>query len=196
MKTHLSERNARNSTDFEKHEAESEKYSTLNINEVETVIKSAVESVARVLELAPNKTPEYTLEIIEILLFDFGKLYISAGLEVAYDTLKQELSNSKINSNQPIDLSYLSTFKLTSEILYLLSSCIKKIMLPCAVNSPTIKNRMSSLSNSYISRCEISLNIIIGDTIAMICNRVAYLLTRQKKKDFICENIVEDDTEA
>lgn len=196
MKTHLPERNARNSTDFEKHEAENEKYSTLNISEVETVIKSAIESVARVLELAPNKTPEYTLEIIEILLFDFGKLYISAGLEVAYDTLKQELSNSKINSNQPIDLSYLSTFKLTSEILYLLSSCIKKIMLPCAVNSPTIKNRMSSLSNSYISRCEISLNIIIGDTIAMICNRVAYLLTRQKKKDFLCENIVEDDTEA
>ena len=51
MKTHLSERNARNSTDFEKHEAESEKYSTLNINEVETVIKSAVESVARVLQV-------------------------------------------------------------------------------------------------------------------------------------------------
>jgi len=196
MKTHLSERNTRNSSDLEKHDAECERYSNLNINEVETVIKSAIESVARVLELAPNKTPEYTLEIIEILLFDFGKLYISAGLEVAYDTLKQELSNSKINSSQPMDLSYLSTFKLTSEILYLLSSCIKKIMLPCAVNSPTIKNRMSSLSNSYISRCEVSLNIVIGDTIAMICSKVAYLLTRQKKKDFLCENIVEDDTEA
>ncbi|CUM63225.1 uncharacterized protein PRCAT00000796001 [Priceomyces carsonii] len=196
MKSHLSDKK-RASTDLEKvSDQEYEEYSKLNISKVETVIKSAIESIARLLELTTNKTPEYSLEILEILLFDFGKLYVGAGLDVAYEKLRQENVASKINSVQPFDLSYLSTFSLVTEILYLLSSCIKRIILPCAVNSPNIKNRMSNLTNGYISRCELSLNIILSETIEMIGSRLNYLLSRQRKKDFLCDNITEDDTEA
>lgn len=196
MKSKIAERSSRNSADLEKNTADYEENATLNLSKVEVVIKSVIESVARVLELSPLKAPEYSLEILEILLFDFGKLYINGGLEVSYDTLKQESANSKVHSTQLLDFSYLSSFNLVSEILYLLSSCIKKIILPCAVNTPNIKGRMINLTNRYVRRCEISLNIIILDTIKLITARIAFLLNKQKKKDFLCDNIVEDDTEA
>lgn len=179
----------------ERNDLEAELYKNISITKVETVLKSAIESVARILELTPTKAPELALEILEIILFDFGKLYIGGGLEVAYDHLKQENVSSKINSNQEFNFDYLYTFSLVSEILFLVSSTIKKIILPCAVNFPNIKNRMINLTNSYVSRCEVSLNILLQETLDLIAGRLAFCLTKQKKKDFFCDNI-EDDTEA
>lgn len=186
----------RNSTDLSEYNKEYEEYARLNIAKVETIIKSAIESIARVLELAPSRAAEYSLEIVEILLFDFGKLYIGGGLEVAYDSVKQENTSSKINSNVDFNFEYLTNFNVTSEILFLVSSCIKRIILPCTVNSPNIRNRMISLTNSYISKCEKSLNLILQETIELTSLRISYCLSKQKKKDFLTENIIEDDTEA
>lgn len=194
VKTKLSDKTVINPVDLEKQDQEAEEYSTLNITKVETILKSAIESISRLLELAPNKAPENSLEVLEIILFDFGKLYIGGGLEVAYDLLKQETQSSKVNSVQNIDFSFLDSFSLVSEILYLISSCIKKIIVPCAVNSPNIKNRMINLTNNFVTRCEVSLNIIIRETLEMISNRIAFILTKQKKRDFNCDTI-EDDTE-
>ncbi|KAK6200916.1 exocyst complex component SEC10 [Scheffersomyces amazonensis] len=184
----------RNSVDFENNLPD---FTTknININQVEIILKSAIESIARILELVPNKVPEYSLEILEILLFDFGRLYVGGGLEVIYDHLKQESISSKVNSNSSFDLNYLTTFNLVSEVLFLISSCIKKIILPCSINTPNIKNRMINLTNSYVSRCELSLNIILTETLEVIANKITYFLTKQKKKDFYCDTI-EDDTEA
>jgi hypothetical protein len=55
---------------------------------------------------------------------------------------------------------------------------------------------MTGLTNTYISRCEISINIIVNETIDFICQRVANALTKQKKRDFVRDNISEDDTES
>jgi hypothetical protein len=167
----------------------------LNLSIVETVLKSSVESIARMLELCPNKSPEYSLEILEIVLFDFGKLYVGGALEVCYDQVKHENTFSKTNSAGEIDLEYTSVFPVVSDILYLISSCIKKIILPCALNSPNIKNRMTNLTNTYIKRCETSLNIILNETLDMIATRIAYLLSKQKKKDFLTD-VIGEDTEA
>lgn len=182
-------------------------YVTVNIGIVETVVKLAIESIARVLELTPNKTPEFSLEILEILIFDFGKLYLESCLEVSYDSIKQQ--HSFIKSSTSLSSSSLSTpphkykfdglaaFNLTSEALFLISSSIKKIILPCAINAPQIRNRMCNLTNNYISRCETAINIITQEALDLISYRIAFLLTKQKKKDFVVENITdEEDTEA
>lgn len=187
---------SRNSIDQSEYNKDYQEFAKLNLSKVEIITKSCIESIARVLELAPNKSPEYSLEILEILLFDFGKLYIGGGLEVAYDQVKQENISSKINSNHPFDFSYLSNFNLTSEILYLVSACIKKIILPCTVNNPTIRNRMISLTNSYISKCETSLNIIMAETIDLISYRIVFYLSKQKKKDFLADTVEDHDTES
>lgn len=197
MSSHLADRTTnRNSVDQYEYNRDYKEFARLNITKVEVITKSAIESIARVLELAPNKSPEYSLEILEILLFDFGKLYLTGGLVVAYDQLVQEKSSSKVNSNQPFNFDYLSTANLTSDILYLVSACIKKIVLPCAVNNPNIRNRMISLTNVYISSCEKSLNRILDDTIAMTSARITYYLSKQKKKDFLSDTVNDYDTES
>lgn len=157
---------------------------SLNIGSVETVLKSVIESVARLLELVPTKSAEYALEVLEILIIDFGKLYIGSGLEVVYDECKK-------NAN----LDYLSSFATISELLFLMSSCIKRIILPIATNIPSIKTRMSNMVNGFVGQCETSLNVILNDTLDHFRAKLQSQLAKQKKKDFNCNNI-EDDTEA
>lgn len=195
MKTRLDVRRSSTSLDGEDLK-ERQEYTGLNLSLVETIIKTVVESIARVLEIEPNRSPEYALEILEILLFDFGKMYIEGGLEVIYDNAKQEANYSKINSVQEVNFNFLNSFHLLGEILFIMSSCIKKIIIPCAVNNPTIRNRMINLTNGYIKRCELSINIILSETIDLSYNKLNYYLSKQKKKDFVGDNITEDDTEA
>lgn len=157
---------------------------SLNVGNVETVLKSVIESVARLLELVPTKSADYALEVLEILIIDFGKLYIGAGLEVVYDECKKNAS-----------LDYLSSFNTISELLFLMSSCIKRIILPIATNIPSIKTRMSNMVNGFVAQCEISLNVILNDTLDHFRVKLQSQLAKQKKRDFNCNNI-EDDTEA
>lgn len=86
---------------------------------------------------------------------------------------------------------------MTSEALFLISLLVKKVVLPCAINAPPIRDRMCNLVNNYINRCEVSINFITQETLELIANRIAYLLTKQKKRDFVVETITdEEDTEA
>ncbi|GEQ70090.1 hypothetical protein JCM33374_g3766 [Metschnikowia sp. JCM 33374] len=159
----------------------------IKITDARVVLKMAIESVARILELAPAKTPELSLEILEMLILDFGGLYVGGGLEVAYDRAKQELLTTP--SSQDPQLDYLKIFNLTSEVLLLISSCIKKIILPCTVNNPSVRSRMISLTNSFVQRCETSLNLILECLVELVTVRLSHYLQKQKKKDFICDSI-------
>ncbi|KAG7661712.1 SEC10 [[Candida] subhashii] len=183
----------RSSSEIDRVSRDLEEYTKMNSGKVEIVLKSSVESIARLLELAPSKSAQYSLEILEILIIDFGKLYIGAGLEVIYDQSHQQVA--KAQSTQEFELEYIKSFNVVSEILLLLASCVKRIILPCATNAPNIKNRMSTLLNNYVYQCEQSLNLILAETLEMFKSRISFLLSKQKKKDFNCDNI-EEDTET
>lgn len=188
MKMHLPEMSHHNreSADIARRRTEYAEFGEVNITKVQMIIKLAIEAVARVLELAPVKTPEYSLEILEILLLDFGGLYIGGGLEVAFDRAKFELSVATLKPD--CDLEYLKVFNLTTEVLRLLSSCIKKIILPCAVNNPAIRNRMISLTNNYVARCETGLNLILATTVELLTEKLNSLLQKQNRKDYLCDD--------
>lgn len=190
MKSHLPDRNGlsgRDSLDAQTAQAEYRENGSINTSKVHTVLKLSVGAVARVLELEPTEAPKHSLEILEILLLDFGNLYIAGGLEVAYDKAQQELSNVSLANE--INLEFLRIINNTGEILFLMSTCVKKIILPCAVNDPNIRNRMISLTNNYVARCETSLNLILGSTVEIVTERINLFLQKQKKKDFLCDTI-------
>lgn len=158
-----------------------------SIPQTQIVLSLAMETTARVLELSPQKASEFALEILEILILDFGGLYIACGLEVAYDKALQERANATLA--QTPNFSYLCVFNATSEILHLLSSCIKNILLPCTVNNPPIRSRMISLTNNFVKRCEVSLNLALECVMGLVTDRIGHLLSTQKKKDFLCDTI-------
>lgn len=179
MKAHLLERSSTPNP-------ESNEYDGITLANVHVVLKLAIEAVARILELEPARASEHALEILEILLLDFGQLYIVGGLEVAYDQAQTALSNV---AQTEVNMNYLKVVNGTSQVLFLVSSCIKKILLPCAANDPAIKNRMVSLTNSYVARCETALNLVLGTAVDLVTERITILLLRQKRKDFLCDTI-------
>lgn len=181
MKTHL------DLSLRDKAEAPSKDDEVPRASQTQIVLKLAIEATARVLELFPQNAAEFSLEILEILILDFGGLYVACGLEIAYDRALQEKANA--SSQQAPLCDYLRIFNLTTEILFLLSSCIKSILLPCSVNNPLVRSRMISLTNNFVQRCEASLNLVLECLMGLVTDRLSYLLLTQKKKDFLCDNI-------
>ncbi|CAN3357028.1 exocyst complex component Sec10p [Diutina catenulata] len=159
----------------------------LQLATVETILKSAIEAIARMMELTPTRAPEHALEVLEIVIFDFGGLYVGGALEVAYARMDEDREG----------WAWTPIFSQIATCLYFISSCIQQVCLPCAVNSPAIKARMSSLTNAFSRQCEVGLNVILQESIGHITARVAALLAKQKKRDYLTEAIdSEDDTEA
>lgn len=172
---------------------EKEKFSKLNFEHTDNLLKSTVESLSRIIELTPLKMAEHGLEILEILLIGCGKSYVDLALEVSFNELHhQEFRNDYL------DFSYLENVSISSEILYLVSTCIRTIILPLANNSPQIKQRMINLTNGYVSRVELAINVIIKDTISLGCDKVTNALSKQKKKDFLPKvgELIDTDTIA
>lgn len=163
----------------------------LDLKIVESLLKSTVESLSRVLELAPEKTSEYSLEILEILLLGIGKSYVDLGLEVSYNDL-----NHQDNKSDTIDLDYLFNVDASSDILYLISFCIKTIFLPLSNNSTHLRQKILNLTNSYVSRVEMSINIIIKETLSKAHDKVQSALSKQKRKDYLATDLLETDTVA
>ncbi|CDK24588.1 unnamed protein product [Kuraishia capsulata CBS 1993] len=168
---------------------------TLSLSKVDKILKSCVESLARTVELVPSKAADYGIEILEILIMGIGKSYVAVGLEVSYTLgVTNQLS---LNSYSPVILDHLAIFRTCSDILFLLSSCIQTIILPLTANSPANKARLVDVTNGYLLRCELSLDLILRDTVTVIMNRVSSLLSRQPRKEFLAQaESTQDETET
>ena len=177
------------------HQNEIDQYSKLNLEHTDNLLKSTVESLSRLIELTPTKMAEHGLEILEILLIGIGKSYVDLALEVSFNELHHQ--DFKYTDHY-LEFDYLQNVQISSEILYLVSTCIRTILLPLANNSPQVKHRMINLTNGYISRVELAINVIMRDTINLGCDKVRNALSKQKKKDFLPKvgELIDTDTVA
>lgn len=175
------------------HQQKEDSFSKLDFEHTDNLLKSTVESLSRIIELTPLKMAEHGLEILEILLIGCGKSYVDLALEVSFS----ELHHQDFRYDY-LDFSYLRNVSASSEILYLVSTCIRTIILPLANNSPQVKQRMINLTNGYIARVELSINVIVKDTIGLGCDKVTNALSKQKKKDFLPKvgELIDADTVA
>ncbi|SCU89508.1 LAME_0E03950g1_1 [Lachancea meyersii CBS 8951] len=159
---------------------------------IDGMLKCAIESVARIMELVPSKANEYTYEIVEIVLMGTVSSYVECGLEVSYSQMtEQDLSKSP-----ELDMSYLNYITKASEMLSLISASIKTVVLPLFVNTPEIKKAVITITNHYIKRCELFMNVIIDETVLAFTQRFLVSLSKQKKKDFLpkTQDILDHDT--
>lgn len=163
-----------------------------SLQSIDSMLKCAIESIARVMELVPSKANEYTFEIVETVLMGTIGSYVEAGLEVAYT----EMTEQDISKCADVNLSYLEYASKASEMLSLISASVKTVVLPLFVNAPDIKKGIISLANHYIKKCELLINIMIEETIHGYTQRFAFSLSKQKKKDFLPkgQDILDQDT--
>ncbi|KAH3680438.1 hypothetical protein WICPIJ_008287 [Wickerhamomyces pijperi] len=167
--------------------------SKMNITEVESLLKSTVESLSRIIELNPSHSAQNGLDILEILLLGLGKSYVDLGLEISYAGLHSQDYRSEV-----VSFAYLDNITQVSEILLLMATCIRTIVLPLANNSPGIRQRMVTLTNGYVSKVELSVNLIVADTVTLFKDRTQFSLSKQKKKDFLPKvgELVDGNTDA
>ncbi|ODV97894.1 hypothetical protein PACTADRAFT_52988 [Pachysolen tannophilus NRRL Y-2460] len=170
----------------------------MDFDKVDRMIMATGESILRILEITPAKSSEYFLRILEIVIVGIGKSYIDVALEVSYNVgiIQQDYKNSNY-----LNFQYLNVINQTNEILSVISSMVKSVILPLIVNSPQIKNRLIALMNGYLTRCELAITFIMKDTLQLISNKIAFNLSKQKKKDFLIKNssdleLIQENTEA
>ncbi|CAB4254794.1 similar to Saccharomyces cerevisiae YLR166C SEC10 Essential 100kDa subunit of the exocyst complex [Maudiozyma barnettii] len=165
---------------------------SFNLDTVDSMLKCVVESVARVMELVPNKASEYSLELLDIMFLGTVGNYVEMSLEVAFFRMKQ-LDIYKLDD---FNLSFLSYVTKSTDILNLVSTSIKAIFLPLLSDAPDAKKQVIELTNNNIRKCEISINIIIDEIASVYSAKFSDILAKQNKKDFIpkSQDLLDQDT--
>lgn len=162
------------------------------LHNIDSMLKCAVESLARVMELVPNKAGDFSFELLEVVLMGVINSYVESGLEYAYF----QLSRIDASRTEDINLSYFKYVSKSAEILSLVSAATKTIILPLLNNSPQIKRKIVTLINAYFKRCEMLINVILEETVQLYSHKFTNSLSKQKKKDFIprSQEILDQDT--
>lgn len=169
-----------------------EKDSEFTLTHIDTMLKCFVESLARLMELIPSKASDFTYELLETVLMGIINTYVESGLEVAF----AQMLRVDIYKEDHIDLSYFKYISKSTQILSVLSASIKTIVLPLVNNSSNIKKKIIELTNAYLKRCEVMINIIIEETVELFSQQFTFSLSKQKKKDFIpvTQDVLDQDT--
>ncbi|AET39259.1 exocyst subunit SEC10 Ecym_4183 [Eremothecium cymbalariae DBVPG len=159
---------------------------------LDTMLKCAVESLARMMELIPTNSSDFCLELVEVMMFGLVSSYVESALETAYT----QLTRLDAFQDTELNLSYLKYVSRTTEMLSLISASIKAIIIPLLNNSPQAKKSVIKLSNAYLRRSEVAINIILDDTVLFLDQKFNHVLSKQNKKDFIprSQELLDQDT--
>ena len=159
---------------------------------VDAMLKCFVESLARIMELIPQKCGEYSVEIVDLLLSGVVPQYIESALEVAY----YDLTKSNFATNGNFTISCFSIISKCSEMLNLLSISIKTIIIPILNNSPAYKKQVIGMTNGNFKKTEVMINNILEKLVNLCKIKIADSLLKQKKKDYLLKDTDIMDQEA
>ncbi|AGO13740.1 AaceriAGL130Cp [[Ashbya] aceris (nom. inval.)] len=159
---------------------------------LDTMLKCAVESLARMMELIPTSSSDFCVELVEVMLLGLISSYVESALEAAYS----QLISSDPAQTTNLNLSYMKYVSKTTEMLSLISASIKAIILPLLNNSPEAKKDIIKLANAYLKRAELAINIILEDTVQLVDQRFTNVLSKQNRKDFVprSQELLDQDT--
>lgn len=167
----------------------------IKLSKIDFMVQNAVEALSRLSDLKPLMISEYSLEVLRILIFGVGT-YLEYGLEMAY----YKLIHMDYKKNDSLSFNHLKIIGKANRVLKLVTDFIRLIVLPLAINNAIVKKKIINLTNGYLTTCELSLNIILRDSVELVLSKVQLYLDRQKKKDYnvskkLANLSLEDDAE-
>ncbi|GCF01470.1 exocyst complex component 5 [Zygosaccharomyces mellis] len=151
-----------------------------SLQEADEMLKCVVESIARIMELVPNKSGSYIYEILEVMLTGIVGSYVETALEFSYS----RVARIDVTSSSDINLAFMKYISMSTEILSLTSASVKAVFLPLLSNVPSVKRQIIDITNTQIRRCELLINIILEDVTKIYLSKFNNSLSKQKKKDF------------
>lgn len=151
-----------------------------SLQEADEMLKCVVESIARIMELVPNKSGNYIYEILEVMLTGIVGSYVETALEFSYS----RVTRIDVSASSDINLAFMKYISMSTEILSLTSASVKAVFLPLLSNVPSVKKQIIDITNTQIRRCELLINIILEDVTRIYLSKFNNSLSKQKKKDF------------
>ncbi|CAN6648229.1 exocyst complex component Sec10p [Trichomonascus vanleenenianus] len=166
----------RTSTSIDYDESDGE----LKFEDLHAALKMAAESVNRGLELvaSPSDNAKDGSAILAILLDTLGKKYIDVVLDDALQASQQDFKSE-------VGLVYLKTISKTNGAIQLLASFVKTVLLQTVSSSSSTQKSMATSLNQYITSAETKTNQILQQSIDLVLSKVTFILSKQKKKDFV-----------
>ncbi|ODQ68475.1 hypothetical protein NADFUDRAFT_81429 [Nadsonia fulvescens var. elongata DSM 6958] len=154
----------------------------IQVEIIQKILRSVTESVKRVLELSnPGEASTEASDILDILLELVGKGYIEITVDMVISQLSQDAKSTDV------DLGYFKSIRKVTISVFLLSQLVNTTLLPLANSSPTIKKQMVILMNTYLLRLEERINTCMQSYADFFNIRVAHILSKQKKRDYILD---------
>lgn len=153
----------------------------LKMSFMQQILKAFAEAVNRHLEMSATSDLAQDAETLLSMLIELaGKNFIDVGLEDA-------LSQSTQDAKNEISLDYLSVIHRASIVLGLMSTFAKTVLFSMfgGGGPNSIQKKMVATLNGYVSRTEEKVNTIVQNTIDLVLLRLAHVLGRQKKKDYL-----------
>lgn len=152
----------------------------VRLEDIQKILKYTAESVKRDLELAESSQIPKDADVFLKILLD------SVGRDVVEVLLDQAVASSNNQEyKHAVDLSFLRVVRQASSFLYLISSMVRTVIAPMLSSHSSLKLKAIETQNAYVKRCEAKMNIITQNAIDLCLGRLAFLLTKQKKKDYI-----------
>ncbi|AMD19029.1 HBR128Cp [Eremothecium sinecaudum] len=159
---------------------------------LDMMLKCAVESLARMMELIPTDSSDYCLKLVEVVMDGLISSYVDSALEVAYT----QLAHLDPYQDGDLNLSYMKYVPRTTEMLSLISASVKAVIIPLLNNAPEAKKNVIKLVNAYLKKSELAINVLLEDTISFLDQKFAHILSKQNKRDFVpkSQEVVDQDT--
>lgn len=174
----------RKSTDGSFHEEFEDTDNELKLDLVERILASMAEGVQRDLELAEmSQIPNHAKSFLFLLLETLGK----NGIDIVLEEASQVVSNH--DAKNELDLGYLKYVREATDTVMLMSSMIKTVIYPMVPSNITqIRSIIVTMVNGFLERVENKVNKLLLNTIDACLARIAHLLSKQKKKDFLMKD--------
>lgn len=168
---------------------------SVSVEEIGKILEMFVESLSRVVELTPMKSPEYAARLLEVVLYKLVGYFNNFLLD------KILLGCHKIGGGamDQVDLSSFKAVITIKEILYIVSTATKTIIVPLTSNAVTVQRRVLDSVNGYFKFVELAFNFLAEKLLAMLKEKLKRVLSKQKKKDFLLkttEDLMDECTET
>jgi len=154
----------------------------LSLPYTKRMLKWLAEGVGRGLELTGggNETPKEVRELLHLLIANMGEIYLETALDAANEAALAAEAGSK---TEP-DLNYIADLQPAIQVLHLMLTTIKMILLPLASSNLTIRRDLEKQTNAFVERMEAKIDAILQRTIDIALIWTTKLLAQQRKTDF------------
>lgn len=167
----------RSNTDYEEF---TEMDSQVDFTIIQQILKVISESIQRIIELAPsNDMSQNMLSVLSILFESTCDSYIIIVLDECITATSQD-------SKGELNLNFLTYLLNTGGAINLISAFVKTVVFSLVTD--TARTQASVMLNDQIIKLENRTNDILRATIDLVSNKVAFILSKQHRKDFFSRN--------